>query len=491
MRTPYTSSQTRERTDARTDHAALAHLAPGHGQLSPWPGSPDALVAGPATRLDLGPARRRYRRSRSSASARRSRCPRVGRTCAGPLAMAAGSGVGLAAVSSRLGLAPLATGILVTGALIGVAQATRRLRRPPTSRLGRSLAWPLVVAVAWALGWTVTTAIGVDPTAGLGGLRSVGCADVAGRDAGRRVRARRSLGPGGGMTATVVMGVLLILVPILFNVVFADLARTFEYPDILRKEPGEILTRFRAGGSGPRPALVGVRARRPRLHPVRRGRPGDPGARHAPSRRSRSPSGIAAGLVQAIGLVRWPFLVPELARRYTDPAATQAQRDMVELVFSSDPSPARRRDRRALRLPADRPVVRRRSRPRSARPPPTIVPAWLAIPGFIVGLALMIGSLEFVGPNEPTGWSVADKLVPIAYIGWSAWLVVLGIFTILSRTAGGFRPVSRPSSAGPARSRRWSCRSTVTAVQFAVTQSVTSLLPPPGPARHRSRCRRR
>ena len=79
------------------------------------------------------------------------------------IAMAAGSGAGLG-VSVGLGLTPLSTG-LVTGALIGVAQATVLALAAGDAR--RSvLAWPVVVAVAWALGWTVTTAIGVDPNAG-------------------------------------------------------------------------------------------------------------------------------------------------------------------------------------------------------------------------------------------------------------------------------------------------------------------------------------
>ena len=45
-------------------------------------------------------------------------------------------------------------------------------------------------------------------------------------------------------------GVLLILVPIAFNVAFFELGRAFEYPAILRKEPDEILRRFAAGGTG-------------------------------------------------------------------------------------------------------------------------------------------------------------------------------------------------------------------------------------------------
>lgn len=82
------------------------------------------------------------------------------------LATAVGSGIGLA-VSVGLGLAPLATGLL-TGALIGVAQAAVESRAPRASLDARRsvLAWQVIVALAWGLGWTVTTAIGVDPAAG-------------------------------------------------------------------------------------------------------------------------------------------------------------------------------------------------------------------------------------------------------------------------------------------------------------------------------------
>jgi hypothetical protein len=35
--------------------------------------------------------------------------------------------------------------------------------------------------------------------------------------------------------------------------------------------------------------------------------------------------------------------------------------------------------------------------------------------------------MEFVGSFEAGGWKVAGKLVPIAYIGWSLWLLAMGI----------------------------------------------------------------
>ena len=43
-------------------------------------------------------------------------------------------------------------------------------------------------------------------------------------------------------------GVLLILLPLAFNLFFFLLARRFDYPDILRSPTAEILSRFQAGG---------------------------------------------------------------------------------------------------------------------------------------------------------------------------------------------------------------------------------------------------
>jgi len=49
---------------------------------------------------------------------------------------------------------------------------------------------------------------------------------------------------------------------------------------------------------------------------------------------------------------------------------------------------------------------------------------WIAVP---IGVALLVGALEFVGPNEEAGWTVAERLVPVAYIAWSLWLIASGI----------------------------------------------------------------
>ena len=56
---------------------------------------------------------------------------------------------------------------------------------------------------------------------------------------------------------------------------------------------------------------------------------------------------------------------------------------------------------------------------------------WLGWPGIPIGAALLIGSAEFVVPNEKDGWPIAGTLIPIAYVAWSIWLIALGVALIL------------------------------------------------------------
>jgi hypothetical protein len=74
----------------------------------------------------------------------------------------------------------------------------------------------------------------------------------------------------------------------------------------------------------------------------------------------------------------------------------------------------------------------RRSATAARVPPDHIIQSEVLHPLFgVVGLLLaplfVLGSLEFVGPFEVRGWKLAGALVPFAYIGWSVWLLALGI----------------------------------------------------------------
>jgi hypothetical protein len=125
------------------------------------------------------------------------------------------------------------------------------------------------------------------------------------------------------LSAEVAAAALLIAVPVAFNLAFFELGRTFDYPNILREPPDVILRRFAAGGSPlvlrwqalllsavamlPLAVLVAFVVRAP------------------PALTALAIAmGAAAALVQAIGLTRWPFAVPELARRYAAAAEFRA-----------------------------------------------------------------------------------------------------------------------------------------------------------------------
>src|SRR4028119_758226 len=45
--------------------------------------------------------------------------------------------------------------------------------------------------------------------------------------------------------------------------------------------------------------------------------------------------GVVAGVVQFLGLIRWPFLVPYLADTYLDPASSGATREAVAVVVQA------------------------------------------------------------------------------------------------------------------------------------------------------------
>ena len=141
--------------------------------------------------------------------------------------------------------------------------------------------------------------------------------------------------------------------------------------------------------------------------------------------------GIAAALVQALGLVRWPFAVPELARRYLaapDGAEGDATRETVRVVFAT----LHRLlgvgigEHLGYLLTGAWTLLASWSMLSTA-----VVPTWLGIVGLPIGVALAAGALEFLGSNERGGWALMGRVVPIAYITWSIWLIATGVLIAL------------------------------------------------------------
>jgi uncharacterized protein DUF4386 len=231
------------------------------------------------------------------------------------------------------------------------------------------------------------------------------------------------------VSAEILAGILLIAVPIAFNVAFFELGRAFDYPNILRKEPDEVLRRFAAGGSGLllrwHALLISALAMLPLsvLLAVALAAP--------PVLTSLAiVIGAAAALVQALGLVRWPFAVPELARRYVaaDGPDADATRRSIALVFATL--------HRLLGVGIGEHLGYLLTGlwtllVAASILSTVVLPAWAGLVGVPIGIALLVGTFEFVGPNEKDGWKLAGTIVPIAYIGWSLWLVALGLLLLL------------------------------------------------------------
>ena len=217
-------------------------------------------------------------------------------------------------------------------------------------------------------------------------------------------------------------GVVLIVAPLWFNATFALLGKRFDYPDILRRPTAEVLERFRAGGSSlillwwtfmlsgllliAGAVLLGQVLGFKGIVPV------------------ATTIGVLAGLVQMLGLLRWVYVVPALARAHADPTLGPEQREVHATVL------------RALHqylgvglgehlgylftgiwsLLIGVGVIQA-----------TAHPTWLGWPGVVIGAGLAVGSAEFLGPNEERGWRLGGAAIPILYIAWSVWLLAMGV----------------------------------------------------------------
>src|SRR4051794_33471113 len=118
--------------------------------------------------------------------------------------------------------------------------------------------------------------------------------------------------------------VLMITAAVLLNSAFTGLASVFDYPDVLKQPAGDVLASFRNSQAAVTAWFLALALGAALLAPVAVGV-----GRLSTSRPMRwaVPVGIAAALVQVIGLLRWPLLVPGWAATAAgnDPAAAHAR----------------------------------------------------------------------------------------------------------------------------------------------------------------------
>jgi hypothetical protein len=217
-------------------------------------------------------------------------------------------------------------------------------------------------------------------------------------------------------------GLLLIVVPIAFNATFFLLQRAFEYPDILRKPTDYVLRRFKEGGAPLHRLWYAFALSAVLFTPVpvlvqQVFQPDTPWFLV-----TGTTIGVLAGVVQFLGLIRWPFLVPSLADIYTQSESTQATRDSVVVVFQAFHRYAGVAIGEHLgyiftstwtillciaivQMDVVNPLL-----------------GWL-------GIVPAVGVL--VGVFEETGFKAAGAINAISYILWSVWLIAFGIALLL------------------------------------------------------------
>jgi hypothetical protein len=223
-------------------------------------------------------------------------------------------------------------------------------------------------------------------------------------------------------------GILLIAVPLIFTAGFTGLQMTFDYPDILRHPAGEVLPRFASAswdlhaywyammlaalGLIPAPTLVG-------LHFWQHDKP---------LAVLSAAFGILAGLVQALGLIRWVVLVPGLAAAYTASDASDIDRSMAASIFD------------AMNLYLGVGVGEHLGY--------LFTGVWtlliaalifsahriLSITGAVLSLAVMAGMLE------PFGVAGAATVNAIGFSLWALWALLLGVALLM-------RPKPAPAAA--------------------------------------------
>src|SRR5919108_2646353 len=199
------------------------------------------------------------------------------------------------------------------------------------------------------------------------------------------------------MSTATVAGLLMIVVAIAFNAAFALLAARFDYPDILREPTADVLAKFRAGGAPlvllwwafaltavlmvPLVVLLSaaISDADPTLIAI------------------ATTVGVLAALVQFLGLIRWPFLVPYLARTAADPDASPARREAVDIIFQSYNRylGVAVGEHLGYLLTGAWTTLAGVALTRTAA-----APHWLGVGGVVIGPGLMVCAPEFVGRRD-------------------------------------------------------------------------------------------
>ena len=234
------------------------------------------------------------------------------------------------------------------------------------------------------------------------------------------------------MTNTrLVTGGLLVAVPLIFTAGFTGLQMSFDYPGILRHPAGEVLTRFAAGGVDLHLYWYAMFVAALALIPVAIGF-AVLNWKDAPFAAALAGSfGAVAGLVQALGLLRWSVLVPSLAATYTAPGATDLDKAFAASAFDTANA--------YLGVGVGEHMGYLFTALFTVMVALVVVKRWpvMAWLGAVAAIGVAFGMLE------PFGVPMAATVNAIAFTGWSVWALVLGVLILWrGRTMGAPQPLA-------------------------------------------------
>ncbi len=214
-----------------------------------------------------------------------------------------------------------------------------------------------------------------------------------------------------------IAGALMITGALLANVGFLVLGSRFDYPDVLGRPAPEVLAMFHDDAAVIAALFALLALASAVMIPIAwLSRSTHPGGR---TRQVMVVAGIAAGVVQVIGLLRWPLFVPGLADTVADPATTAAARadavDTFQTLHDLLGGVIGESFGYALTAVWTLAMVRGLQH-RPGR--------WFAPLGTVSAVLIATGLLEKAGVE------IAGLTNFVGYLAWSGWMIALGIFLI-------------------------------------------------------------
>jgi len=208
---------------------------------------------------------------------------------------------------------------------------------------------------------------------------------------------------------------LLLVAAVLANGAFTVLGSVFDYPDVLGQPAADVLVAFRAAQTTIVVWFAVLAVSAALLAPIALGV-----GRLSPSRTMRVAVavGIAAAVVQVVGLARWPLLVPGFAARAASPDPAVAANALASFALAHRVLGTLVGETFGYLLTAAWTVLvlvvlHRR-----------LAGAWFT--GLGAGAAVLVAA----GVLAPLRLPLVDTANFVGYVAWSVWLVVLAVLLL-------------------------------------------------------------